>query len=487
MKPHVDTASTPPQNAGGFYDRFRAQLKRDGISAATGEFKDKKVETAYWRFLADTHLSTERLYWWGTIVTYFLYLILDVTTITQALHEIIAMRFIVGGGCAAAISLSYIDRFKRHFAWLTAGGMLAFALSIIAMISMMQADHAPPYIIGILVTYIASSCLMRMPFRLALGVYGIGSLAYIAVLNFDPDFPRWEIISGHFFIISIAIIAIATNYAQEIRSRMIWLRDAQRQRDQETIEKLLIEATAADQSKINFLSMMSHELRTPLHQIIGYAEVVSNAVKTGGDRSVKLQHLDEIHGSAHVLLSRIQKMLRFADATAGKMKYEIVDTPVSELVDVALEQTRGGFEKKSLRADTSGLQSGVIDIDIVHTCYALNNILENAINASKEDGVIHIGGAKTEDGGYDLTIRDEGAGMTPDQVARALKPFTQGENALVRAREGLGLGLTLAKHIFNDQQAVIALSSRVNEGTTVTIKFPASARAAAPVKQKAAG
>ena len=288
-------------------------------------------------------------------------------------------------------------------------------------------------------------------------------------------------------MISIALVAVVTNYTQEIRSRMIWLRDEQRQRDGEMIEKLLIEATAADQSKINFLSMMSHELRTPLHQIIGYTEVVTNSCRAAAnDDSDNVRHLNEIHGSAHVLLSRIQKMLRFADATAGKMKYEIGETAVSELVDVALEQMRAGFEKKAIKTNLDGLKEGTVHIDIVHTCYALNNILENALNASPKDATIWISGRETENGAYELLVKDEGPGMSEEQIEKALKPFTQGEHALVRSREGLGLGLTLAKRIFGDQNAAIDLKSDGKNGASVTIRFQPPKVAAKPSREKVA-
>ncbi|WP_425410449.1 ATP-binding protein [Hyphococcus sp.] len=460
-----------PQGVRGFLHRFRAELRRDGISASTAEFKDNAVEDDYRRFLVASQLKTERLYWWGTIFAFYLYLILDLTTVTQSLSEIVILRILVGLACAALIPLSYIDRFKPHFGYLTAAGMLLCAFAVIAMISMMQATGAPPYIIGVLVTFIASSCLMRIPFRIAASVYIIASAVYLAVLNLDSDFQRTDVISGHFFMISIASVAVMTNYSQEIRSRIIWVRDEQRKRDAETIEKLLIEATAADRSKINFLSMMSHELRTPLHQIIGYTEVVTNACKAANDDGENLTHLNEIHGSAYILLSRIQKMLRYADATAGKMKYELAYTPVSELIEASIEQMRAAIEKKGLRIDASALVEKSITIDIVHTCYALNNIIENAVTASPQNGVIWIAGDRGTDGRYDLTVRDEGEGMTQEQISEALQPFTQGENALVRSREGMGLGLTLAGRIFRDQNADISLASNPGQGLSVTISF----------------
>ena len=466
---------------------FQQTLERDGISAWTGQFRNKDVEKRYVQHLVETTLPSERSLWWGVIISFFSYGILDVLTVKQNLNIVLGIRIFLGLIMLAQAPLSYVPKIKPHFFWLSASGLWFSSLGVIAMIAIIPPAGAPPYIIGVLVIFIASSCLMRIPFRLAASLYISLSIIYLAVLDLNPAFSDTDVIAGHFFMLSIASVAVVTNYTQEIRSRMIWLRDEQRKRDAEMIEKLLIEATAADQSKINFLSMMSHELRTPLHQIIGYTEVVTNACKAANDMDDNVRHLNEIHGSAHVLLSRIQKMLRFVDATAGKMKYELVDTAVSELVDVALERMRAGLEKKSMHVDTSGLAESVIHIDIVHTCYAVNNIIENAINASKEGSTLWISGGEASGGAYELIIRDEGPGMSDEQIARALKPFTQGETALVRSREGLGLGLTLAKHIFEDQHASIALISDGVTGTTVKIRFERKAAKEKPARESAAG
>ncbi len=465
---------------------FQQSLERDGISLWTGEFHAKRSEKHYVQHLVETALPNERSLWWGVIVLYFSYGILDVLTIKENLEAVLILRAAFGVIMIGLALLSFVPKIKPHFPWLTALSLWLSALAVIAMIAIIPPAGAPPYIIGVLVVFIASSCMMRIPFRMAASVYISLSIIYLALLNLNPAFSATDIIAGHFFMLSIASVAVVTNYTQEIRSRRIWLRDEQRQRDAEMIEKLLIEATAADQSKINFLSMMSHELRTPLHQIIGYTEVVTNSCRAANDMDDNVRHLSEIHGSAHVLLSRIQKMLRFVDATAGKMKYEIVDTAVSELIDVALERMRVGVEKKSMHVDISGVAEGVIHIDIVHTCYALNNIIENAISASPEGSTLWLSGAETPDGAYELIIRDEGPGMNEEQIARALKPFTQGETALVRSREGLGLGLTLAKHIFDDQRASLALMSDGASGTTVKVRFEPKQVQEKPAKQKAA-
>lgn len=466
---------------------FRQSLERDGISVWTAEFRDRAVERRYVQHLVETTLPTERSLWWGVILIFFSYGILDVLTVRSNLDFVLALRVLCGAAMLGIALLSFAPKIKPHFPWLTSASLWLSAVCVIWMIDVIPPQGAPPYIIGVLVIFIASSCIMRIPFRLAASVYLSTTVIYLAVLNLNPAFSDVDIIAGHFFMLSITAVAVGTNYTQEIRSRMIWLRDEQRKRDAEMIEKLLIEATAADQSKINFLSMMSHELRTPLHQIIGYAEVVTNACKAANDMDDNVRHLNEIHGSAHVLLSRIQKMLRFVDATAGKMKYELVDTAVTELVDVALERMRPALEKKSMHVDTTGIAETMLYIDIVHTCYALNNLIENAVNASPENSTLWISGGRTPDGAYELILRDEGSGMSSEQIGRAFKPFTQGETALVRAREGLGLGLTLAKHIFEDQRASIALISDGATGTIVKVRFEARAAKEKPAREKAAG
>lgn len=458
----------------GAFTGFLATLDRDGLSAATASFKDKETERAYIGHLVDTQLKYERLFWWATIVTFFMYAVLDVFTITENLEEVLILRAATGVLVIAMVPFSYIKQLKPYFGYMSALGMVVFAISIIWMISIIPPEGAPPYIIGVLVTFIASSCLMRIHFPVAASVYLAASAFYLAVLNLDPDFRQVDIVSGNFFMISIALVAILTIYAQEIRSRMIWKRDQQRAADAAYIEQLLIEATAADRSKINFLSMMSHELRTPLHQIIGYTEIAKtsfdNIANDDTPQSDAGPH-DQILTAAHVLLERIQKMLRYADATAGKIDYDLAPTKIGEIVEASLEQMINGFQKKSLRVDSSDLADAKVRVDIFHTCYAINNILENAREASSVGGGIWIAGTLEDDNSYRLTIRDEGPGMTAEQLEQVLQPFAQSENVLVRKNEGLGLGLTIANRIFTDQNAELHLESKEGEGLTATIVF----------------
>ena len=470
----------------GAISSFLATLERDGLCAATASFKDRETEKAYIGHLVETQLKYERLFWWATILTFCMYAVLDIFTITENLHEVLILRAATGALVVAMVPFSYIERLKPYFGYMSALGMVVFAISIIWMISIIPPEGAPPYIIGVLVTFIASSCLMRIHFLVASSVYLAASVLYLGVLNLDPDFSQVDIASGSFFMICIALVAILTIYAQEIRSRIIWKRDQQRAADAAYIEQLLIEATAADRSKINFLSMMSHELRTPLHQIIGYTEIAKTTFESANDDAPQDDNKphDQILSAAHILLERIQKMLRYADATAGKIKYDLAPTKISEIIDASMEQMLNGFRKKSISVEMNDVADAKVRVDIFHTCYAINNILENALDASSAGGKIYITGALADDSSYRLTIRDEGPGMSEDQLKQVLQPFAQSDHVLVRKSEGLGLGLTIANRIFSDQNAELRLESEESEGMSVSITFhdaePSQKRAASP-------
>lgn len=459
------------ERAPGLIERFRADLAREDLSFWSASFSDRTLEADYHHYLEQAELPKIRLIGLGGVVVWYLFGILDALTIQGNLAEILTIRCLISGPIVIGLALMLLmDRFKNVSGQLIAAGMFVFSFAILWMIALMPTVGAPPYIIGILVIFAYSSCFNRIPFRLAAGIYLATAIVYSLMLVFAGKFTHVDIISGIFFMQNIATIAVLTHYAQEIRSRQIWRRNHQRALDAAYIEELLIEATAADQSKINFISILSHELRTPLHQIIGFSEIVKQRLD-GAPRSDTHGFVDDIRGSAHDLLSRIAKMLRYADATAGKINYEAERVSVQELIETVLIQAHDKAAKQGVTLDTTGLAEADVYIDHPHTSYAVSHIVENAIKASKKGGSIVFKG-RTEADFYVLEVQDFGIGMDAEQIKAAFTPFTQVEQVRTRSRDGLGLGLTLAKKIFQDQRAELAIASVKGEGTTVTIRLP---------------
>ncbi|MBL4619084.1 MAG: HAMP domain-containing histidine kinase [Marinicaulis sp.] len=468
----IENTAKPRGFTSSVYRALFGDFPRDQVIWPLARFADRKIEQDYLNYLVKNDLPKERLVNYLGVFLYVAFGILDVITFDEQLPEVLALRL---GLCAPIglilTSLSYMDRFKPHFQYLTAGVLLTGSGSIVIMIGMMPPEGAPPYIIGILTVFIVYSCLQRLSFPIAASIYLLVSVAYSITVVFISPKAGAEIAAGHFFMVTITFTALVTSFIQEVRSRIDFYRRRQREIDASFIEKLLIEATAADRAKNSFLSVLSHELRTPLHQIVGFSEVVKNQI-ANDPKADPTTYLDDIHTSARGLLGSISKMLRYADATAGKMSYDLTDCSAEYLVEIIVDQARAKAEAALVRLVVGDLQSATLQIDHLHTAYALGQLIENSIAASPPGGTIEFSGECDGNGGYTLKIIDQGCGMSAEQINAAFTPFMQAEEFKTRTMEGVGLGLSLSKKILDDQHTELSLESSVGAGTTAIIRFP---------------
>lgn len=435
-------------------------------------FSDKNTEHDFQKYLVANDLPKERMVNILLIIGYALFAILDIIAVREQLFEILVIRLAICTPIALIItSLTFIDRVKPYFQFVTAAVVMLGSMSIVIMIGMMPPGEGPAYIVGILTVLIVYSCLQRLYFPLAAAIYIAIFVSYSLTITVISPKTGAEIAAGHFFMTVITGTAFVTCFIQEVRARIDYYRQRQREKDAAFIEELLIEATAADRAKISFLSILSHELRTPLHQIVGFSEVVKSQI-TSAPGSNSSDYLDEIHSSATGLLASISKMLRYADATAGKIAYDILDCSVDYLMETVIEQVRSNADQAKVTLQLGEMEKAVLHIDHLHTVYAIGQLIDNAIVASSPGSSITISGAVDEAGRYRVEIADHGCGMSEEQISSAFTPFMQTEDVKTRSMEGVGLGLTLSKKIFEGQDTKLMLKSEVGVGTTAIVCFP---------------
>lgn len=455
--------------------REEAELRPE-IDWVRARFADAYTENKFVHHLIAEGFGREKLMQaLGTFV-FIAYGALDALVVGDLSQEFLTVRFLIAAPVAfGVICLSWLRPLRRHFGLATSVALLIYASTIIYMVYRMPGPDAPPYIIGVLVVLIFTSCLMRINFVYAGPTYALIAAVYCAALLAKETASREEIVSGYFFMISVTAVAIGTIYLQERRARETWLAAELRERDASVIRHLLLEATAADRSKTNFLSIVTHELRTPLHQIIGFSEVVRGQPEL----AEAPKYLDQIIVSANELLKKLSKMLRYADAAAGKLRMELEECDIVDIIDRVREETRKSAANRSISVNIGDVAPAILHVDSHHTAYAIQNIVENAIEASKPGSIVSIKGALTASGDYCLQISDFGCGMTEAQISGAFQPFGQSEAGLARYREGLGLGLPIANRLLIEQNAGLKVQSQPGAGTTVEIVFGKSAPEAA--------
>jgi signal transduction histidine kinase len=103
----------------------------------------------------------------------------------------------------------------------------------------------------------------------------------------------------------------------------------------------------------------------------------------------------------------------------------------------------------------------------------LLNLLSNAVKFTPEGGRVAVGAEMRSDGSLAVSVDDTGIGIAPENIPRALAPFSQVDSSLTRRYEGTGLGLPLVKSLIELHGGTLQLESEEGKGTVATIVFPA--------------
>jgi len=246
----------------------------------------------------------------------------------------------------------------------------------------------------------------------------------------------------------------------------------------------MLEAEAANRAKSEFLTNVSHELRTPLNAIIGFSEVMSKGMLGPIDNDKYLEYATDISNSGHHLLALINDILDLAKIEAGKLELreELVDLRTVVNACFAIMKERASLAEVQMKATLPEVLPQLL-VDELKIKQIIINMLSNAVKFTPRGGHIRIA-AGLEEGDLVIRIADTGIGIAPDDIQKALDPFTQIDSSLARRYEGTGLGLPLAKRLIELHDGKLAIESALGAGTCVTLTFPS--RRLASVESKAA-
>jgi signal transduction histidine kinase len=237
------------------------------------------------------------------------------------------------------------------------------------------------------------------------------------------------------------------------------------------------QAILANRSKSQFLAVMSHELRTPLNAVIGFAEVLQ-AEFFGPLTPKQRGYLGDILQSGQHLLDIINSILDLAKIEAGKSELYEDACAIAEVIayQIQLIQPRAMQAGLSIRFETTP-DLPLLYVDQTKLKQMLLNLLSNAIKFTPTGGRITVRLAlePAPDGPplMALAIADTGVGIAPEDVPKAFASFQQIDNRLARKHEGAGLGLPLVKAQIEQHGGSIEIDSKLDVGTTVTLRFPA--------------
>ncbi len=231
------------------------------------------------------------------------------------------------------------------------------------------------------------------------------------------------------------------------------------------------DAGAAASGRLDFLAKVSHEVRTPLNSILGFTEfMLQERFGPIGNARYK-GYVEDIHQSGLYALSLLNDLLDISKIEAGKFELDFTAVDVPELVEDCVNSLQPLAKRSRIVLRTSlaeKLPSVVADPRRLKQI--LLNLLTNAIKFTKEGGQVIVS-ATMVDGELRLRVRDNGVGMTKDEIAFAMQPFHQLDTA-PRKQTGTGLGLPVTKALVDANRARLVLTSEPGIGTSADVIFP---------------
>jgi signal transduction histidine kinase len=236
------------------------------------------------------------------------------------------------------------------------------------------------------------------------------------------------------------------------------------------LERKSAELEVAGRHKSQFLANMSHELRTPLNAVIGFSEVLLEQI-FGSLNAKQREYLGDIWASGRHLLSLINDILDLSKIEAGRMGLDLVEFDLPADIDSALTLVRERASRKgiTLEAMVDG-RIKTVWADERKIKQVLLNLLSNAIKFTPDGGRIEVRAVPT-DGALEVSVRDTGVGIAPEDRAAVFEEFRQvGANPM--RHEGTGLGLALCRQFVELHGGSIGVASEVGVGSTFTFVIP---------------
>ena len=230
-------------------------------------------------------------------------------------------------------------------------------------------------------------------------------------------------------------------------------------------------AEAADRAKATFLNTMSHELRTPLNAIVGFTDLLLDEVPGRLNEEQKKQ-LGIVRDSSRHLLALVNDVLEIARVETGELRLSYGTFDVAALLQrlgttFAPQAARRGLE---LALDT-GAGPAMVRGDERRVAQVVNHLLSNALKFTREGSIV-IRLARSGDE-VAVSVTDSGIGIKAADVDKLFRPFSQIESDLQVTREGMGLGLAIAKRLVEAMGGRIEVESAWGEGSRFTFTLPA--------------
>lgn len=228
------------------------------------------------------------------------------------------------------------------------------------------------------------------------------------------------------------------------------------------------EITRTEAVRNDFVANVSHELKTP----VGAISLLAEALDDAADDEIAVKRFTaRLHKESARLAALVQDIIELSrlQGTNVMSQGEIVD--INDVLAEAVDRNKLPAEEKRIKIMVGGEVDQPLfgDRDLLMT--ALRNLIDNAIRYSPEDTTVGVG-LRHRDGLIQISVTDQGPGISADEQERIFERFYRVDAARSRQTGGTGLGLSIVKHVVANHGGEITLWSQPGQGSTFTVRLP---------------
>jgi signal transduction histidine kinase/ActR/RegA family two-component response regulator len=365
----------------------------------------------------------------------------DVTSLIKPLVAAIATYFVVNTGLVAgAIALStgrsIVKVWRNDFLWSGASYMVAGSAGALAAVVIDRGEYW-------------KAILMLAPIYLTYRTYQL----FVARLQDQKQH--------------------LAETRRLIRAAIHGLRQARQAEKREQAARTTAEE--ANRLKDQFLAMVSHELRTPLNAILGWSDMLRSGRLEPARRDRAAQ---AIYESARRQAQLIEELLDVARIMSGKLRLERDVVQLPRILHDALEVVQAAADAKAIRITVNAdAEIGPLYADGPRLQQVFWNLLSNAVKFTPEGGAVHVRVRRARNL-VEVVVTDTGEGIPDHFLPWVFEPFRQADGSTTRPHGGLGLGLSIVKHLVEAHGGTItAESGGQGHGASFIVRLPIGAPA----------
>lgn len=277
-----------------------------------------------------------------------------------------------------------------------------------------------------------------------------------------------------------ALLRRLVEHASDVMSHNRVLRAASEAKDQILDSERAARAQAERINRMTdeFVATLSHELRTPLNAIQGWVHLL----RSGSAEIDLAEALDVIDRNVRVQTQMVNDLLDTSRINSGKLRLNVRRVSLPGVVDEALGTVRFAAEAKNIRLVKSIEPMPGVEMlgDPQRLQQVVWNLLSNAVKFTPAGGEVSVT-LRRDKSMLELTVRDTGAGIAPEFLPYVFDRFRQADAAITRSFGGLGLGLSIVRHLTELHGGTVQVESEgLGKGACFTVRFPVKSEGEGP-------